>query len=82
MPKAQTSWAFGVCRLGWLDQGAFVVLQRQRAKPSSSVATTMSTQVSASFFGGILFLLFDGRLRADAPKRENGPLRLAWVICG
>ena len=58
---------------GELDQGAFVVLLLQRAKPNSSVATTTSTQVSVSFFGGIMLSPHDGRLRADTPSRETKP---------
>ncbi len=50
-----------------------MVLLLQRAKPNSSVATTTSTQVSVSFFDGIMLSPHDGRLRADTPSRETRP---------
>ena len=57
-----------------VDQGAFEMPPVQRAKPNSNVVTITSTQVNGSDFCGIMLLPFDGRLRADAPKRENGSL--------
>lgn len=56
---------------GWMDQSGFVRQVLQRIKPNSRAAVTTRTQVTMSFFSGIMRVHPNECFKAEASKRET-----------
>jgi hypothetical protein len=65
-----------------MDQSGFMRQSLQRIKPKSRVAVTTRTQVTMSFFTGIMRVHPNGQFRAELPKRKTVPIHLTGGYIG